>query len=408
MKIIARIFCSVLLLIGTSFIQASQQHQHEEHHDAAPQGPHGGHWLAQDDIAVELTVFAAGIKPEMRVYIYRDGTQVTPGNVDIEVRLNRLGGDSELLNFSAEKDYWVSNKPLREPHSFDVDVSATINNQHYQWAFESHQGRSEISERLVALAEIKSERVQAQTLIVNDTLFGVIEAPTDNVFRVNAAYQGLVERVFVKVGQPVKKDQPLVQLKNTETLQSYTLKSPAGGEVTAVNVNAGDRAEAGALLEVTDLSTVWVSLSAFPQSIENLAVGQAVKVYDLHQHQRVATTLDYIAPMMTGGHIARARAVLDNSDGHWRAGMHIKADIEIDRRSVPLAVRATALQIIEDKPVVFAKYGNVFEARSVVLGATDGRFVEVLEGLAAGTEYVTENSFLLKAEILKGGVSHSH
>jgi cobalt-zinc-cadmium efflux system membrane fusion protein len=59
-------------------------------------------------------------------------------------------------------------------------------------------------------------------------------------------------------------------------------------------------------------------------------------------------------------------------------------------------------------PVVFAKYGNTFEVRMVELGESNGEYVEVLSGIKPGTEYVTENSFLLKADVLKDGASHDH
>jgi cobalt-zinc-cadmium efflux system membrane fusion protein len=42
------------------------------------------------------------------------------------------------------------------------------------------------------------------------------------------------------------------------------------------------------------------------------------------------------------------------------------------------------------------------------LGARDGEHAEVLGGLAAGTPYVTEQSFLIKADIEKSAASHDH
>jgi len=210
------------------------------------------------------------------------------------------------------------------------------------------------------------------------------------------------------VGEQVKKGQRLLTLTNTDTLQRYSVKSPTSGEVTERFVNQGDRADGRVLLEVVDLSTVWVEMSAFPESIEKLAVGQPVTVRDLHQHEAATGTITYVAPHMTGGHIARTRAVIDNPDGHWRPGMHINADIQIASRQVPLAIKASALQSFREMPVVFAKYGNEFEVRMVELGENNGDTIEVLGGLKPGTEYVTGNSFLIKADILKDGASHDH
>ena len=67
-----------------------------------------------------------------------------------------------------------------------------------------------------------------------------------------------------------------------------------------------------------------------------------------------------------------------------------------------------ALQKFRDFTVVFAKYGDTYEVRMLKLGVNNGEWVEVLEGLKPGTEYVTNNSFLIKADIEKSGASHDH
>ncbi|CAN8142740.1 hypothetical protein THIOSC15_730015 [uncultured Thiomicrorhabdus sp.] len=42
------------------------------------------------------------------------------------------------------------------------------------------------------------------------------------------------------------------------------------------------------------------------------------------------------------------------------------------------------------------------------LGEEDENYIEVLGGIEPGTEYATENSFLVKADALKDGASHDH
>lgn len=418
MTLINKLLCAALLFQSIGFSQAAEHHEgeHEGRHDGeqhagegeAIKGPHGGTLLQDGDFAIELTIFETGIAPEMRVYIYQDTKPVKPQGVDLSVTLDRLGGDQDRLAFTAEGDYLVSNQEVTEPHSFDVSVIARFQSKQYDWRFESHEGRSEISERVLRAASVTTEQATPQTLTFTDTLFGVIEAPTDSVFQLSAPYPSLIERLYVKVGDPIKKGQRLATLKNTETLQTYPLTSPADGEVTEVMANIGARVDQAPLVEVTDLSKVWVELSAFPASIEKLAVGQPVSIYDMHKHERAVSSISYIAPQMTGGHIARARAVMDNSGGHWRPGMHIKADVQIEQREVSLAVRDAGLQSFREMPVVFAKYGNYFEVRMLELGDSDGDFTEVLGGLKPGTEYVTGNSFLIKADLLKDGASHDH
>jgi cobalt-zinc-cadmium efflux system membrane fusion protein len=66
------------------------------------------------------------------------------------------------------------------------------------------------------------------------------------------------------------------------------------------------------------------------------------------------------------------------------------------------------LQSFRDFTVVYAQVGDTYEVRMLELGRRDGQFVEVLGGLEAGTTYVTDNSYLVKADIEKSGASHDH
>ncbi|MFT4765190.1 MAG: cobalt-zinc-cadmium efflux system membrane fusion protein [Oleispira sp.] len=291
--------------------------------------------------------------------------------------------------------------------SFVSSVFASDDHDHDEHE-EEHADSTEISSYYIQVSGIKSEAAGSQNLAQIDTLFGVISPVQDQVFSLHATFPSMVEKIFVQVGDQVKKGQILARLSNIQTLQSYTLKSPSNGEVTSRSVNTGNRIDAEEMLQVSDLSKVWVNLSAFPENIERLKEGQRAKIYDLHDHENAIGEISYIAPQMSGGHIARARAIIDNQQGHWRPGMHIKADVEVSTRTIPIAVKVDALQTMEDKTVVFKRHGNKFETTPVEVGEKDGQWAEILSGLSAGDNYVSENSFLIKADILKSGASHDH
>ncbi|NIB39211.1 HlyD family efflux transporter periplasmic adaptor subunit [Pseudomaricurvus alkylphenolicus] len=371
-------------------------------------GPNGGKLLKKDDLTIEVTIFEQGIDPEMRLFAYLAGELIAPEQWQAAVRLNRLGGERDQLSFRAEKNYRVSQQIVREPHSYEVEVQAVVNNRKASWHYDNFEGRTQISRRQQQAAGIVVEPLGSGTLTFTDQLFGVIAAPENSVFHINAPYPGIVERIHVATGDHVKRGQKLLTIRNSRTLQTYSINSPADGEITARAVNQGDRTEKDGLLEITDLSRVWVEMSAFPESIEKLQLGQGVSVRDMHGHDLARGEVTYISPQMTGGHIARARALINNPDGHWRPGMHVRAEIELGQRQVPMAVKTTAIQSFRDMPVVFARYGDTFEVRMLELGAKAGDRVEVLGGILPGTEYVTENSFLLKADVLKDGASHDH
>lgn len=382
-------------------------HGHDEHQEEA-KGPNGGKMIEQGDFDLEITVFETGIPPEMRVFAYSKGEPVDPSQVNLSVVLSRLGGAVNNLSFTPENGYLVSNQVVTEPHSFDVDVSANFAGKAYQWSYENHEGRTTINDRLIKLSEIGTETAISQPLTFTDELFGIVAPIASEVFAVNAPYQGIIQRLHVNIGDRVKKGQVIATVVNNDTLQSYQVTSPASGEVTEQLLNAGDRTNASAIVTITNTDTVWVELSAFPDSLEKLAVGMPMVVADMHGGEQVETELSYIAPVMTGGHIARARAVIDNRDGHWRPGMHVKAQIQTRTKQAPLAVKVSALQKFRDMDVVFAKYGNTFEVRMVELGERAGDYVEVLAGLEPGTEYVTENSYVLIADVMKDAAKHDH
>ncbi|MDF2177382.1 efflux RND transporter periplasmic adaptor subunit [Aliiglaciecola sp. CAU 1673] len=402
-----------LALLSPPSVQASGEHGHQQAHakahaEAQPEGPRGGKLLKQGDIALELTIFENGVPPELRVYAYQQGQILSPDSIHLKIELERLGGVTDTLHFRVEEDYLVSAEAIDEPHSFDINVAARIQGKDYHWQLESHEGRTTLSARAIAAAGIETATAGPGELAFKESLFGVIAPTTDRRFTPMAPYPGIIEAVLVTPGDKVKKGQPLMRIKNSQTLQRYVIDSPADGIVSEQYVNAGELAGEQELLEIVDLSKVWVELSAFPANIEAMAVGQRALVYDLHQHLQAEGEVFYLAPMMSGGHIARARLLIDNKDGHWRPGMHVKADIITGNRAVALVVAQEAIQSFLDKPVVFVRFGNTFEMRMLTLGQRDSHWVEVLGGLAPGSEYVTKNSYVLKADVLKSGASHDH
>lgn len=103
-----------------------------------------------------------------------------------------------------------------------------------------------------------------------------------------------------------------------------------------------------------------------------------------------------------------ARAVVVNPNGELRPGLFVNALVVTGEVEAPIAIQAEAIQIMDQKPVVFVQEGDSFEARPVETGQRDPAWVEIVSGVLPGDKYVAGNSFILKAEIGKEGAAHEH
>lgn len=407
---------AVVAVVLTSFAGVAGAGEHDEHSEAHTEepakGPHGGRLFIKDQFAVEVSIYETGVEPELRLYFYQDGkpmpTTALHATIQANVTLNRLGEVAETIHFTPELDYLLGDKIIREPHSFAVEVAVRYQEKSYNWHYDAFEGRTVLSERSVAKAGIELAQVGPGQIRTQLHLFGVVAAIPEQQYQVGAAYSGIVQNMEVKVGDQVKKGQLLAQLQNPATLKNYSISAPASGEVTATFVNVGSKVSEQPILEISDLSSVYVEMSAFPGDTEQLKTGDIFEVKDLHGHQSAQSSIRYIAPQMTGGHIARARGVIANNDGYWRPGMHVKTDVTVATIDAPMVIKQSALQQWNGKTVIFIRVGDTFEIRMPVLGRADDTQVEVLSGVPAGASYATRNSFILKADVLKSEASHDH
>ena len=158
-------------------------------------------------------------------------------------------------------------------------------------------------------------------------------------------------------------------------------------------------------------SATIVQFNVFPRELEVIAPGQPVAIQTLDGTAVAAGRLSgFVAQSGAGASTGTAviQVSLPNPTGKWRPGMALKGRVTVNGRQIPLAVRTKALQRFRDWTVVFANYRNDFEIRPLELGQQTAEWTEVLGGIAPGTPYVTDGSFIIRADIEKSGASHDH
>jgi cobalt-zinc-cadmium efflux system membrane fusion protein len=105
---------------------------------------------------------------------------------------------------------------------------------------------------------------------------------------------------------------------------------------------------------------------------------------------------------------ANARVVLQNPQMAWRPGLYVNVELVAEQSEVPVAVSTDAIQTINDKPVIFMRVKDGFVAQPVTLGRSNGKQIEIVNGLKSGASYAASGSFVIKAELGKGSAEHAH
>ncbi len=413
------------LLIGTLLFAAAltackpaaETESHGEHAPAAAEdferGPHRGRLLRDGDFALELQIVEDGVEPEYHVYLFRADQPLPPDAAQVSVELTRLGGKIDRFTFAPRQDYLLGSGVVAEPHSFSVAVNASEGGRTHQWRFDSFEGRVSIAEEQAQQAGVQIEVAGPAMIADVLTLTGRVLPHAELVRSVGARFPGTIRQVDRSIGDRVKAGERLALVESSDSLQSYAITAPIAGVVLERHANPGETAGAEPLFVIADYRKLWLELSVFPRDLPRVKIGQPVQVTAVEAGAEGSGRILRLAPAEGAAHgslagVYTARVELDNAQGQWAPGLYVRGEVRIGETAVPLAVKRSGLQSFRDFSVVFEQVGETYEVRMLQLGRQDKTHVEVLGGLAEGARYVSENSYLIKADIEKSGASHDH
>ena len=196
----------------------------------------------------------------------------------------------------------------------------------------------------------------------------------------------------------------------TGSLNRYEIRAPFDGIVVEKHIALGEAVkEDASIFTLSDLSSVWAEIVVPAKDLNVVRVGEKVVVRATAFDSTAEGQISYVGALLgQDTRTAKARVTLANPKMAWRPGLFVNVDVVPGETEVPVSVLADAVQTVEDKPVVFVRVKDGFTAQPVKLGRADGKRVEVIDGLAAGTAYAASGSFVLKAELGKGSAEHSH
>jgi cobalt-zinc-cadmium efflux system membrane fusion protein len=190
------------------------------------------------------------------------------------------------------------------------------------------------------------------------------------------------------------------------SLTRCEVTAPLDGTVVDKHIVLGEviKEDSSPCFVIADLSTVWADLKVHQQDLSHIRTGQTVVIAGGEGLQTQGTIAFVSNIVSESSRMAFARVVVDNSDGRWRPGLFVTGRVVIDESAAAVAVPKEALVRLEGRTCVFLQTDRGFVPRTVTVGRSNDRLVEITAGLEAGQKVAGRGAYTLKSELNKPSV----
>ncbi len=273
------------------------------------------------------------------------------------------------------------------------------------------EGEIEISPENITMAGITLAKVSTGRIREYIDLAGEVGFNEDRLVHITPRFSGIAKDANFKLGDFVNAGQVMAVIEGNESMTQYPLKAPISGRVIEKHILPGEHvSETESVYMLADLSTVWVNLAVYPKDASLVKAGQKVTISAVGSSLVTEGTIRYVTPVMDPQtRRITARVILTNSNNEWRPGTFVNAHIEAGEGKEGLVIDKCAIQILDNKAVVFVSdEPNRFKPVEVTTGESDSQRIHILSGIEAGMEYVNKGAFELKAKIVTSSLgSHA-
>lgn len=225
---------------------------------------------------------------------------------------------------------------------------------------------------------------------------------------ITSAQAGTVRTVYVRQNEQVKKGAKLYRLDDGETVQA-----DIAGEVTGLYIEEGSVVSAGeTTAQIIDMSSLEAELKVDEYDVAAVTPGMPVQISVLAtggQFTGSVTALDKNGTASGDLSYYTAAVALESGEGVY-PGMQISAKILREKAENAVLLRQDAIQFDEyNKPYVYMRGADGKEVVQVgvSVGASDGIYCEITDGLKAG-DTVLKPSGMSMAELMQQMQAQSH
>lgn len=203
--------------------------------------------------------------------------------------------------------------------------------------------------------------------------------------------QSEYERAMVKTAE-AQLESARAQVEVLEAqLANMTVRAPFGGLVSKVNVNLGEVVSPSSqCVELVEISRVKVAVTVGEEEVNRLQAGQECRVVVAAAGSEPFTgRITAVSPAADEKSKAfNVEVTVDNPRGLLKPGMYAEVHLVVGRAENVPAVPVDAVVAKGNKKAVFVVEGDTARERPVTTGISNGKLVEVREGLAGDEQVV--------------------
>jgi RND family efflux transporter MFP subunit len=300
--------------------------------------------------------------------------------------------------------------------------------------------KKEQKEDTATASKVKVNTVQAQVEPVAQISTYTATVKADVINQITPAMPGRIEKIYVEIGDRVRKGQLLVQMESSSLKQQHiqlanlekdyerynellkvggiaqqqvdqiktqidalktTIKnlqdntqllSPISGTVTARNYDNGDVFAQMPILTVQQMNPLKAVINVSESLFTNVKLGMTVNIrLDVYGNDDFTGKVTLIYPTIDAGtHTFGVEVTIQNSDLKVRPGMYARVSLNFGtNESIIVPDAAIQRQPGANDKYVFAVENGVAKYKKVILGQHLGDRYEILSGILPGETVVT-------------------
>jgi cobalt-zinc-cadmium efflux system membrane fusion protein len=179
-----------------------------------------------------------------------------------------------------------------------------------------------------------------------------------------------------------------------------TISAPIAGTIVDRQVGPGQIIRpdaANPLLQISDLSVLWVQADIFESDLASIRLGSPVEIsVESYPNRKFSARISYIDPRVDPTtRTVHVRCQVNNPGGVLKPDMFAEVKINSTRRPVPVVPSSAVLAVGDKTMVLVEETPGHFRRTPVRVGDEVNGTVIVQDGLKAGERVVTQGALLL-------------